>query len=149
LLKLPDDFEGNSELRWRHRPPHRHGREPECRAQTAEKAEEEAPQADSASVHVRVRECACEGEEAEDVEEAVKRIRRFLLRSVVVVLSLVVGLATAVLAVRMVPPLELASGGTEGTPVQIVAFLTAFLFGTALSLIFGMEWLERHFRRGL
>src|SRR5688572_13518603 len=84
---------------------------------------------------------------AEGGEESMKRIRRFLLRSVVVVLSLVVGFASAVLAVRMVPPLELESGGAEGTPLQIAAFVAAFVFGTAVSLIFGMQWLERHFRR--
>ena len=51
-----------------------------------------------------------------------RRAVRSLVQCVVVVLSFGAGIASAILAVRAVPPVEIAPRVTEGTPVQLVVF---------------------------
>lgn len=74
---------------------------------------------------------------------------RSTFRSVVVLLSLAAGVASGVLVVRYVVPAPqlFLNGGREGTPVQIVGFLSTFVIVTALTATLGLHFLELRLRR--
>jgi len=75
-----------------------------------------------------------------------RRAVRSLVQCVVVVLSFGAGIASAILAVRAVPPFEIAPRVTEGTPVQLVVFGSTFLVVVAFSITVGLHYIERLFR---
>ena len=68
-----------------------------------------------------------------------RRAVRSLVQCVVVVLSFGAGIASAILAVRAVPPFEIAPRVTEGTPVQLVVFGSTFLVVVAFSITVGLQ----------
>jgi hypothetical protein len=65
------------------------------------------------------------------------------------VVSSVVGLATGVVTMWLIPPLEIAPGFREGTPLQIGGFIGAFAVTFLAGLALGTHWLEQRWARGL
>jgi hypothetical protein len=74
---------------------------------------------------------------------------RFVLRSVVVLVSLTIGVASGllVLSYAVPAPVLFEGGGREGTPVQILGFVVPFLVVSSVVVTLGQHHLEIQFQR--
>jgi hypothetical protein len=76
-------------------------------------------------------------------------LQRLLLRGGVAILSLVFGVVAGALVMRAaVPPFrDPETGFSEGTPIQLIAFLATLSAVGGMSFVFGLIYLERWFER--
>ena len=75
------------------------------------------------------------------------RTAKMLARVGVTVLSLLLAVGAAVVAVQMVGPNDLGGGFTEGTPIQLIAFIGTIAVIGGLGMVLGLNYVERRFQR--